>query len=328
MPIPFLIAGLGIAAGAIGAGSHIKAKQTNERANEISADAQRLYNNAKNSLEAAKRNTTFALREFEYAKKDVLDSSMKQFLRGYERVKHIELKTSEGMNEISSFILTPQDTLQIRELTNIYESSLKTGAIGAGVGVAAFAGVSSLGFLAGAAATPLAAIAAPVLLFTGISASMKADENLEKAQVMYSEATAAAESMKISETKCKAITKRTEMFHDLLDTLNIMFAQSAVYLDSVTRKKKGFFGLRKITSNRLTEQEINLIAVSRALAGAVKAVIDMPVLSEKGELDSKSNKKYNEVKKSLPLLTDQSNTAQSYDYHVRLKKALKAKRRR
>lgn len=118
------------------------------------------------------------------------------------------------------------------------------------------------------------------------------------------------------------------MFHDLLDTLNIMFAQSAVYLDSVTRKKKGFFGLRKITSNRLTEQEINLIAVSRALAGAVKAVIDMPVLSEKGELDSKSNKKYNEVKKSLPLLTDQSNTAQSYDYHVRLKKALKAKRRR
>ena len=43
----------------------------------------------------------------------------------------------------------------------------------------------------GLAMTPLAAIAAPVVLFTGISSSFKADENLEKAKTMYAEAEAA-----------------------------------------------------------------------------------------------------------------------------------------
>lgn len=32
MPIPFLLAGLGVAAGVIGAGGHLSAKETNERA--------------------------------------------------------------------------------------------------------------------------------------------------------------------------------------------------------------------------------------------------------------------------------------------------------
>lgn len=66
-------------------------------------------------------------------------------------------------------------------------SALAAGEISAAVG---FAG-SALSF--GAAMTPLAAVAAPVMLFTGISASMKADENLEKANTMYAEAEVAVE---------------------------------------------------------------------------------------------------------------------------------------
>ena len=49
MPIPFLLAGLGVAAGVIGVGGHLSAKETNERAQRISEDAQELYNNAKHS---------------------------------------------------------------------------------------------------------------------------------------------------------------------------------------------------------------------------------------------------------------------------------------
>ncbi len=47
---------------------------------------------------------------------------------------------------------------------------------------------SIAGSAVGAAFAPLAAVAAPVVLFTGFTASMKADENLEKAQVMMSQA--------------------------------------------------------------------------------------------------------------------------------------------
>ena len=72
--------------------------------------------------------------------------------------------------------------------------------------VSAAAGIAGSALSFGVAMTPLAAIAAPVILFTGISASMKADENLEKANTMYAQAEAASEKMKVSEMLCGAIT--------------------------------------------------------------------------------------------------------------------------
>ena len=40
MPIPFILAGLGVAAGAVGVGGHIDAKKTNEEAQRISLKAE------------------------------------------------------------------------------------------------------------------------------------------------------------------------------------------------------------------------------------------------------------------------------------------------
>lgn len=85
MPIPFLLAGLGVAAGVIGAGGHLSAKETNERAERVSQDAQELYNNAKQTLEAAQNKTEKALVKLGYDKKRVLDTSMKQFLPTFEK---------------------------------------------------------------------------------------------------------------------------------------------------------------------------------------------------------------------------------------------------
>lgn len=94
MPIPFLLAGLGVAAGVIGAGGHLSAKETNERAQRISQDAQELYDNAKHALEVAQNKTEKALVKLGYDKKSVLDTSMNQFLATYDKVKHIQVKES------------------------------------------------------------------------------------------------------------------------------------------------------------------------------------------------------------------------------------------
>lgn len=103
MPIPFLLAGLGVAAGVIGAGGHLSAKETNERAQRISENAQELYQSAKHSLEKAQNNTEKALLKLGYQKKNVLDSSMKQFLNSYDKIKHIQVTESAGLNEIANF---------------------------------------------------------------------------------------------------------------------------------------------------------------------------------------------------------------------------------
>ena len=324
MPLPFLLVG---AAAAAGIGTHINAKKKNEEAQNLINSAERLYNNTKKILDIAKNKTETSLVGLEISKKKVLQSSMKQFLKAYSRVKKVQIKESEGLEELSKFSLTPSDIVQIQNMTNIYESNLKVGTIGAATGVALTALTTTT--LAGAAGfasflSPVAAVAAPALLFTGISASIKAEENLEKARVMYSETSIAVEKMKTAETMCNAITKRTEMFDDLLFSLNKIFAECARYMHSVTRSKVGLFKGWNIKPEKINEQEMKLIAITRALAGAVKAIIDTPVLGGSGDLDSTSYDKYNEIKGQLQNFTLISNEVKSVNYGVKMLPARKA----
>lgn len=343
MPIPFLVAaGAAGLAGVVGVGGHISAKDTNERAERISRDAQNLYNDAKTSLEAAQNNTEQALMKLGYAKKNVLDSSINQFIRAYDRIKHIELQQSEGLNEISHFEIEPKDMIQLQEMANIYSGTMTSGTAGAAAGaIVALAAsgslpivtstlslagtVLALGDIGGAIGiagtalstaatmTPLAAVAAPIVLFTGISASMKADENLEKAKAMYAEAEAAAEKMKTSETLCVGIIDRSEMFNKLLNELNGMFAQCVNLLDMVTMEMIRQLG-RGIKVTDLTYNEKKLIRVTRALAGAVKAVIDTPILSEKGELSDNVQKLHTEINSSIPEFSKEVREVKAVDF--------------
>lgn len=344
MPIPFLLGALAVGAGVIGAGGHMVAKDTNERAQRVSEDAQDLYNSAKRSLEQAQNTTEKALLKLGYEKKNVLDSSMRVFLNSYEKVKNIELKESTGLNEISNFAIDQQGAIQLREMTDIYSSTIKSGATGAAAGavvalaasgsltvvtsglatagsallageVGAAAGIAGSALSFGAAMTPLAAVAAPVVLFTGISASMKADENLEKANAMYAEA--ASEKMKVSETLCGAISKRSDMFDELLVDLNSMFSECARMMAGVIRKKEGRIFKKKLTSSDFTEDELKLMAVTRSLAGAIKSVIDTPILSKDGSIAYEAEQTYDQTVERLPDFNEAVEEVKCIDYDAK-----------
>ena len=348
MPIPLLLAGLGAAAGLIGIGGHLSAKETNEKAQRIASDAKDLYNSSKTSLERAQNNTEKALLKFGYSKKKILDCSMKQFLKSYEKIKSIEVTNSLGLDEISNFIIDQEDAIQIREMSDIYSATISSGATGAAAGavialaasgslpvitgglslagsalaageIGAAAGIAGSALSFGAAMTPLAAVAAPVVLFTGISASIKADENLEKAQTMYAEAEAASEKMQVSETLCRAIAERSDMFNDVLIELDGMFSECVGMLDAVINKKSGFFGKKVIKSDNLSEEELKLIAITRSLAGAVKAIIDTPILSKNGNISAESKDVYNQTTYKLPAFTEAVKEIEAYDYKVKPK---------
>ena len=327
--VPFLVAGAAVVVGAIGIGSHCNARNTNDEACRISQNAQNLYDSTKRILTEAQDRTEQSLLRLGYEKEHVLDTSMKQFLNVYDKIKHVQLKESVGLNEITKFSLKPQEVIEVREMTNIYSSSIKSGATGAAAGavvalaasgslpivtgglttagtalmageVGAAAGIAGSALSFGASMTPLAAIAAPVVLFTGISASVKADENLEKANAMYAEAEEMSEKMKISITLCDAITNRSDMFDDLLVNLNGMFAESSEILERVIQKKERKVFKKRLTSKDFSEDDLKLIAVTRSLAGAIKAVIDTPILSNDGNVSCKSEEIYRETIEKLP----------------------------
>lgn len=328
MPIPFLIAGLGLAAGIIGASEHKSAKETNEEAERKMRNAQSMYNHAKESFEEAQESSKQALVRLGNTKIEVLNSSIKQFVRSFERIKHVQLEASTGLYEISNFKIDEQDVVQLKEMSDIYSDSVSSGVAGVATGaVIALAASGSLSAVtgtlsiagsmlalgnvgvaagyAGAAlstavsATPFAAIAAPVILFTGISASMKADENLEKARAIYAQAEKACEEMEISKTLCEAVAERSEMYNNLLNELDSMFSECINMLEDVISKKTGQDRYREIETRELSVDELRLAAVTGSLAKAIKSVIDTPIL--KGEkLSENALDVYTDTQKCLP----------------------------
>lgn len=328
MPIPFLLAGLAVGAGALGVTGHSMAKETNAEATSVAKKAEELYNSEKELLEILQKDVEEELTSLGMQKRYVMETSVKQFLDAYDKIKNIELSESTGLDEISNFALDQQEVFQLREISGVYQSAFAGGAAGAAAGTAIALAVSGslpivsgtlsmagtalalgevglAGSLAGSALlsgismTPIAAIAGPAIFVSGISASIKADENLEKAKTMRAEAEAAVEKMKVSETLLEGIEERAEMFDNLLTELNDMFSQCTDLFSEIVRQKQSS-SQQKVDIRGLTKRERDLIAVTRSLAGAVKAVIDVPILNKDGNLSEDAEQKYNSINDSLP----------------------------
>lgn len=135
MPVPAILAGLAAAgAAALGVGAQMSAKEKNELAQKIADESKKLYDNSKLSLEKAQGTAETSLLNLGNLKKQVLETSVKQFLTVYERIKNIELSESVGFDEIKNFTFEKQDVLQLREMSNIYQTALSSGTAGAATG--------------------------------------------------------------------------------------------------------------------------------------------------------------------------------------------------
>ena len=346
MPLPLLLAGAAAAAALLGIGGHASAKEINEKAQELIQLAQKEYNDAKLSLEKAEKNCKDTLFKFGTTKQYVLNGSLQQFLNAYARIKDTGLNESIGIEELKKFELDSEDIVQIYQMTELYSGSIVSGAAGAATGsvialaasgylpvvtgtlsvagtalaageIGTAVGLAGSALSFGAAVTPLAAVAAPVVLFTAISASIKADENLEKAQATAAQAQAAIEKMNLGETMYNGISQRANMLNALLEELNGMLCVCSAQLDGITKKKIRFRKDKKIDPSRLTEEEKKLVAISRALAGAVKAIIDTPLAKDGNNLTEESETVYQDTKAAIPEFKKQVEQVKSTHYCAR-----------
>ena len=334
MPLPFILGGVAIMGTLLGVTGHQVAKETNEKAQQVADDAKSMYDDAKHDLESAKERTERSLLNLGETKRNILENSVKQFRNAYERVKDIQLKVPPDLYEVRKFSIDNQQTLELCKMSDIYQNTLSSGAAGwttgALIALAAngalplvtgtlslagslatigefgmAAGMVGSAFSLGAAFTPLSAVVAPVVFFTALSASMQADENLEKAQVMYSKAETAVAEMRVKETLCEGIEERANMLNDLLSDLDGMFSRCTAIMDVVTRKKVTAVRGRAIRAEDFTRDELKLLAVTRALAGAVKQVMDVPLRTKDGDLTEQSEDVYYEVREGLPAFHEQ-----------------------
>lgn len=162
MPIPFILGGIAVAAGALGVKKGLDAKEDMEEAKELAEYAQNLAKEAEQRIEKARKGTSKAIEDLGRTKISILSTSMKEFVTNFSRIKNVNFKDSVGMEELQDF--TPDSTdFNTLEKASFNAADLTSGGLGgiAAGSLVAFGAYSAVGsaFLGATTATAGTAIA-------------------------------------------------------------------------------------------------------------------------------------------------------------------------
>ena len=301
-------------------------------------------------IDFCRKNSGTALDNLGKCKIQILDESIKPFIREFEKLNHVELSESQGLNELQKMALDHVSFTELKELQSMATSMAGGIASGAMAGaLTAFGAYGAAGALAtastgtaiaglsGAAATnatlaffgggSLAAgglgmaggtavlgglVAGPALAVLGIVVGAKASANLDKAYSNLANAKEFKEEMDAASALCIGIRKRAAMFNRFLLSLNSIF-EPLVYEMSQIIERNG-------TDFRLySSEDKTVIAESMAMAGAIKSILDTPILDVDGNLTPESGKIISLTKGQLKKkLNTQANSSSSSSIEDRI----------
>lgn len=330
MPIPVFFIGAAAATAAFGVGKSIKAGVDQKNANVTNKKAANIVEQSTYLIETARNNCGSAIEKLGLCKIGILDNSIKPFIDGFEKLNHVELKESEGLNELQKMVLDKKTFAQLKNLQSMASSMVGGVATGAMAGaLTAFGAYSAAGLLAtastgtaiaslsGAAATnatlaffgggSLAAgglgmaggtmvlgglVAGPALAVLGLVLGAKASSNKHKAYSNLAQANEFMEEMYVAASVCNGIRKRSNMFKRFLLSLNSVFEPLIFEMQTIIKNKGTDF-------RTFSNEEKKIVAEAMALAGAIKAILDTPILDDDGNLTSESEIVINNIKDKL-----------------------------
>lgn len=106
MPLPLLpaiAAGIAAATAATGVKKGLDAKRDMNQAKSLNASSQDIAKEAEEFILMAKENTNQAIQELGQEKIRILSTSINNFVLNFEKIKNINLKSSEGIDELKHF---------------------------------------------------------------------------------------------------------------------------------------------------------------------------------------------------------------------------------
>ena len=328
MPIPLLFIGAAAAAsGMFGVGKTVKAGIDFADANSTNKSADEIIEGASSKIEKCRKNCGDAIKCLGEQKVLVLNDSIKSFIQEFEKLKNVELKKSDeinissGLNEFHKMDLDLGEFEELKKLQSVAASIAEGVASGTIVGAATAFGAlgaastfatastgTAIATLSGAAATnatlaffgggSLAAgglgmaggamvlggiIGAPALVALGFIVGAKASKNKAEAYTNLAKAKKYEEEMEVASALCKKIKKRANLFYRMLLSLNAMFEPKIYEMGEIVKHHGTDY-------REFSEDEKKTVDEAMALAGAIKLVLDTPLLDDDGNLTEDSGR--------------------------------------
>lgn len=336
MPIPFLvpiaisaISALSATTGIVTGASAIK---KNNDAKYVNREAHQICECAEKEVNTAREKTQKSLEGLGNRKLHVLNNSFKRFLSTFGKIHSIQFKETVGINELRKFQLDKQEIAQMQKMSlmagavlsgvmggagagalaaiGAYSATMTFAMTSTGTAIASLRGVAAtnatLAFLGGGALTAGGggmalgttvlggAIAGPAIAVLGIVMNASASKNLDNAYSNKAKAKEYAEGCKTIETLCNAVSTRSDMFTNLVGTLDRAFLQMIVQLEKVVDD----YGY---DYSDYPDDAQNIVAMSLSVAGAMKKVLDTPILDQAGNITDESRHIYDQMSEfSIP----------------------------
>lgn len=323
--IPILIAGgtalFGVVTGALGLNDMSKAKKITKEANDLIKKSKRQLNYSRTACNTA-------LSNLGKEKITVLDNSIKRFVASFEKLTNYEFATSNGLDELSKFVIDKNDFKKLKDEAS-YASSIAGGLLGGSLGGAltAYGAYSAVGYLGattltgGTAISSLSGVAAhnatlawlgggalsaggtgmaggalvlgglalgPALAVAGVFIVAKGSKALDEAKANMATAEKAAAELNTAKDLCNGIAERSRVFTKLLSKLDNIFKPLVTELEQIIEKSGTDY-------SKFCLQDKHAVAKAYAIAGAIKSVLDTPILSKDGKLTNESTAKVTEI---------------------------------
>ncbi|WQS36415.1 sortase [Helicobacter pylori] len=297
MPLPFILAGVAIAAAGYGVKKGIDALDADCEADEFIKKAESLKEKAKRKVDNVQSSRNQALVRLGKKKLHVLSYTVSNFLDHFHQLKgHEFVINNMGMQNIQEQVSeVPSVVNKCKEMGLSDLASL--GGVGVAVGVlatyGAYTGISM------AAAGSMALIggvgAAPVIAILGAISADEMEKKLENAKAYCSQAEAAVKKADVVIDNLRSVEKMAELFTRQITKFDVLFFSLAQ--DAIATMKKHNYNV-----SRYNQKEKDQLCVTVSTLMTLSAFLKVSIMDESQKLTEKTKNALNLMRKQMDSL--------------------------
>ncbi|MCQ2682420.1 sortase [Helicobacter pylori] len=302
MPLPFILAGVAIAAAGYGFKKGIDALDADCEADEFIKKAESLKEGATKKVKSAQSDCKLAFARFGDKKLHVLSHTVSNFLDHFHRLNRSRI-TIEGINmqDIQGQVSDARNLLNqlnangidgdsvpgvIAGCVGFGASSFTTGAIlGGGLAASGLAGMAAIGGL----------VAGPALAILGALSADEMEKKREDAKAYLSQVKAAVKKADAMIDNLQAVRKMADLFTRQITKLDALFF--SLSQDAIATMKKHHYD-----TSRYDQEEKDQLCVTVSTLFSLSAFLKVSIMDEHQKLNKKTQNALNLMRNQINAL--------------------------